>query len=109
MKGDLLYLQHMYEAVSACIEYTSGGREAFFSQKLIQDAVFRNLEVLGEAVKNISPELRDAHPEIPWKKIAGLRDILIHQYFGIDLEAIWNVVEIRLPVFKAQIELLLNS
>jgi uncharacterized protein with HEPN domain len=70
---------------------------------MIQDAVIRNLEIIGEAVKNITPATREQYPDIPWKQIAGLRDILIHQYFGVDLDTIWLVVENRLPLLSERI------
>lgn len=83
------------------------GKAIFFAEKIIQDAVIRNLEIIGEAVKNISHQTREKNPDIPWKRIAGLRDILIHQYFSVDLEAVWLVVENRLPLFLRQIRSLL--
>lgn len=65
------------------------------------DAVVRNLEIIGEAVKQVPELIREAHPDVPWKKIAGLRDILIHAYFGIDLELIWDVTTNKLPALEA--------
>ncbi len=76
---------------------------------MIQDAVIRNLEIIGEAVKNLSADLRDRHPDIPWGRIAGLRDVLIHQYFGVRLQTVWNAVENRLPELKGHIESLLRE
>ena len=70
---------------------------------MIQDAVIRNLEIIGESVKNITPATREQYPDIPWKQMAGLRDILIHQYFGVDLDTIWLVVENRLPLLSERI------
>ena len=69
--------------------YVSGGREAFLADTMIQDAVIRNLEVIGEAVKNLSSELRVQHPDVPWTRIAGMRDVLIHEYFGVRVETVW--------------------
>lgn len=109
MKDDRVYLLHILDAIGAIEEYTQGGHEPFAATRMIQDAVIRNLEVLGEAVKNLSSTLRDNHPEIPWQRIAGLRDILIHQYFGVDLGSVWGVVEHRLPDLKQNIEHLLNA
>ncbi|MDI9633235.1 MAG: DUF86 domain-containing protein [Methanolinea sp.] len=103
MKDDRLYLIHILERIRRVEEYTRGGREVFSSSPMVQDAVVRNLEVIGEAVKNISPRLKDAHPEIPWRRIAGLRDLLIHRYMGVDLEEVWNIVVKDLPDLKERL------
>jgi uncharacterized protein with HEPN domain len=72
MKNDLVYLRHIADAITDIDKYTVGGKSEFYATKMIQDAVIRNLEIIGEAVKNISPATREQHPEIPWKQIAGL-------------------------------------
>jgi uncharacterized protein with HEPN domain len=82
MKDDRIYLLHIEEAIATIQDYVSTGRDDFFTKKMVQDAVIRNLEIIGEAVKNISPATRLNAPEVPWQKIAGLRDVLIHDYFG---------------------------
>lgn len=107
MKDDHVYLQHIRDAIGRIESYIGGGKEAFFRESIVQDAVIRNLEVIGEAVKNLSAEMRSRHPEIPWAGIAGMRDVLIHVYFGVRLETVWNAVEHRLPELKAHIERLL--
>ncbi len=73
------------------------------SDTMIQDAVVRNLEIIGEASKALSNDVRVAHPEIPWSRMAGMRDVLIHQYMGIDLSIVWDVVEHRLDGIEAGI------
>ncbi len=108
MRDDLVYLRHIADAIADIEKYTDGGRQDFFNKKIIQDAVIRNLEIIGEAVKNISPAIKIEYPDVPWKQIAGLRDILIHHYFGVDLETIWLVVEKRLPVLAERIHFLLS-
>ncbi|MEW6534565.1 MAG: DUF86 domain-containing protein [Candidatus Auribacterota bacterium] len=81
--------------------------KSFTTNELLIDAVLRNLELIGEAVKQISPELRAEHNNIEWRKIAGLRDILIHEYFGIDHEIVWDVIRNKIPQLKEDIKQLL--
>ena len=108
MKDDRVYLMHIRDCLTRIAEYTEGGREAFFADTKTQDAVIRNLEVIGEAVKNLSQAHRDAHPDIPWKRIAGLRDLLIHRYFGVKLDTVWEVIERELPNLGQAIEQMLR-
>jgi uncharacterized protein with HEPN domain len=93
----LAYLCHIRDALNAVREYTAGGRDAFFASQLIQDAVLRNLEVIGEAVQGLDDGSRSRAPDVPWRRIAGMRDVLIHEYFGVDLDVIWRVVEDEVP------------
>ena len=109
MKDDRVYLQHILEAILSIEEYTTGGRDAFLQQKMVRDAVLRNLEVIGEAVKNLSENVRVSCPSVPWQKVAGLRDVLIHQYFGVNPELVWQITESRLPELKQRITELLNT
>jgi uncharacterized protein with HEPN domain len=109
MKDDRVYLLHIADAIGDIQNYVSDGKDTFYSNKMIQDAVIRNLEIIGEAVKNISAATRMSAHEVPWQKIAGLRDVLIHEYFGVDLDTIWLVVENRLPVLSWHISLLLKE
>lgn len=109
MRNDEVYLRHILECIENIELYCPNGKKDFFSSKLIQDAVIRNLEVIGEATKNISQTLRQQHPILPWREMAGLRDVLIHNYFGIDNEIVWNVVEKEIPTLKDQIKKILNT
>lgn len=104
MKDDKVYLLHILQCIKDIEEFTAGGRTAFYQSRLIQAAVIRNLEVIGEATKHISDDLRQQYTHIPWKQMAGLRDVLIHDYMGVDLEIVWNVVDKNLPAVKEQIE-----
>lgn len=100
MKDDKLYLQHILECIDNIESYVPNGESDFFSSKLIQDAVIRNLEIVGEATKRVSMDLRSQYPDVPWREMAGLRDVLIHNYFGVDNEIVWNVVTNELPLLK---------
>ena len=97
MKGDRVYLQHIRDALDDIATYTSAGRDAFFAERMRQDATLRKLEVIGQAVKNLSEDTKSIRPEIPWKQIAGMRDKVIHDYFGVNLEIVWAAVEKELP------------
>jgi len=95
-KDPQIYLAHIRDSIQAIREYTQDGETAFLKDRKTQDAVIRNLEIIGEAVKNIPAEITDRYEHIPWKKIAGMRDRLIHHYFGVNLKMVWGVVENRL-------------
>jgi len=99
-----LYLNDISESISAIEEYTRDIKESvFYSNRQVQDAVIRRLEIIGEAAKNIDDDFRNKYPEIPWRKIAGMRDIVAHEYFGVKLERIWDVVKEDLPRMKKQV------
>ena len=104
MKSDLAPLGHILESIDRIKAYTAGGREDFLARTLVQDAVVRNLEILGEATKRLSPELRARNPEIPWKEMAALRDVLAHGYMSVDLEIVWEVVERRLVGISSRVQ-----
>ncbi|CAK8712901.1 DUF86 domain-containing protein [Candidatus Electrothrix aarhusensis] len=97
-RTDSDFLHHISEAAERIIAYTETmGCEGFFEDIKTQDAVIRNIEIIGEATKNLSDEIRNNHPEIPWKNLAGMRDRLIHHYFGVNLDIVWDVVKEELP------------
>lgn len=104
MKDDTVYLYHIIECIESIQEYTKAGEDEFFRSKLIQDAVIRNLEIIGEASKKVPPALRRTIMNVPWKEMAGLRDVLIHDYFGVDLTIVWNVVIQELPKIHQQLK-----
>ena len=85
MNKDLLYLESIRDCLERIAEYTATGKQAFLDTRLIQDGVIRNLEVIDEATKNLSSELRESNPAIPWRQIAGMRYVLIHDYLKVNL------------------------
>lgn len=92
MKDDRVYLRHILDAIRQINEYTRDGEQAFFRDRKTQDAVLRNIQIIGEAAKLVSPALKEGHPDVPWKQIAGMRDKVIHDYFGINLRLVWDTV-----------------
>ena len=109
MKTDRLYLLHIRDAISRLEEYGRIGKDEFMRSPHWQDAIIRQLEIIGEATKRLSPELREAHQDVPWRRICGLRDVLIHRYMTVDLEAVWAVSEINIPTLKQCIEGILHQ
>lgn len=109
MKNPEIFLQHILESITEIEKYTHKFTQTtFFQTTQTQDAVVRRLEIIGEAVKNLPTAFKNKNPHIPWKKIAGMRDVLIHDYFGVDLKLIWKIVKKEIPKLKEQILILLN-
>jgi len=106
-KDPRVYLAHILECIQKIERFTVDGEDRFLGDALVQDAVLRNFEVIGEAAKRLDDAYRSAHPEIPWRALAGLRDVLIHQYEGVDLEKVWAIVEGDLPGLRKAIAALL--
>lgn len=109
-RNDRVYLSHVLDAIGQIESYTSDlSYEAFLKDRLIQDGVIRQLEVIGEACRNLSEDLRIHHPNVPWNQIIGLRNRLIHAYFDINLGIIWDIVQVDIPSLKGQIRTLLDQ
>ena len=104
---DRTYLLHVQDAIAQITIYAMPGETEFRKSRQIQDAVIRNFEIIGEAVKHISDSLRSKYPEIPWKQIAGMRDEMIHEYFGVDFTIVWDTIQKDLPKLKQTVDGLL--
>ena len=105
MKKEIrIFIEDILESIERIEEHTKGvNKDNFLEDVKTQDAVMKRLEIIGEAVKNIPTDFRKKYPDIPWKKIAGMRDILIHEYFGVNFKRVWGVVEKDLPGLKDKI------
>jgi uncharacterized protein with HEPN domain len=104
VKDDRLYLHHMLERCHRISRFIRPGREAFFESEELQDAVIRNIEVIGEAAKRVSVDVRGLLGSLDWKAICGMRDVLIHDYIGVDLDGVWNVAFFRIPELQSILE-----
>ena len=109
MKDERLYLSNIQECIERIEEYTKGGKEEFMATKIIQDAVIRNFEIIGEATKRLSPELRSKYSDVPWQQMAGLRDVLIHDYLKVNLNLVWQIIEQNLSDLKRQVTAILEN
>ena len=105
MKTDIAYIEHILLCIKKIEEYTKElDRNSFRENELIQDAVIRNVEIIGEVTKKISSDLKSQYREIPWKEMSGMRDKLIHDYFGVDVDVVWKTVKEDIPFLKSLIQ-----
>ena len=105
-RDDLVYLGHIRDAIAQIELYLRGvSRETFVETPMIQDAVIRQIQVIGEAAKRLSPEFTQARPDVPWKAMAGMRDKLVHDYFGIAVAVVWKTASEEIPSLKAKLDL----
>lgn len=103
-KNELFFLIHIKDSIELIEKYVKDkNKDEFLNINILQDSIIRRLEIIGEAIKNIDNNLKVKYPNIEWKKISGMRDILIHQYFGVDLDLTWEVIKKDIPILKQQI------
>ncbi len=109
MKDDRLYLIHIKECIERIEAYLGNAdRKDFLNSTLMQDAVIRNLQVLAESTQRLSDEAKDSRENIDWYKISGFRNILVHDYLGLDLDTVWNIVVNEIPVLKKAVDEMLG-
>jgi uncharacterized protein with HEPN domain len=109
-RDDSVYLRHIADAITKIEQYLRGmTEEAFSLNSMAQDAVIRQFEIIGETTKRLSSSLRSENPQVPWQDIAGMRDKLIHEYFGVDMEQVWLTTVNDIPYLKAEISNILTT
>lgn len=106
MKDDRLYLDHVLNCINRINRYCEDGERAFRESDLIQDAVLRNLQTLAESTQRIGDRLKALHPEVDWRAIAGFRNVLVHDYLGINLARVWEIVSVHLPALESQMRVI---
>ena len=104
MKNDLVFIEHILDSINAIEEFSQNmNKKELIASRLRQSAIVREIEIIGEAVKNLSLGLKSRHKEMEWKEITGTRDKMIHHYFGVDLNIVWDIIKINLPDLKKKI------
>lgn len=109
MRDDREKLRDILDAIERIEKYAVQGRQSFKQNELIQSWFIQHLQIIGEASRVISADIREQHPEVPWSQMIGMRNILTHNYFEIDIEVVWSVAERNLPSLKRQIEIILQE
>ena len=109
MKSDKAYLQHILEMIGRVESATESGKTAFLKSHLHQDAVLRNLHTITETTQRLSEDLKASNPDVEWATLAAFRNVLVHDYLGIDIELVWTVVSQDIPEFKGQVSKILKK
>jgi len=109
-KDNHVYLKHILDAIYRIEEYTKEVKyKDFMDKNLIQAGVMREIEIMGEATKRLTQEFKEKYPDIPWKKMAGTRDKLIHDYFGVDIDAVWHTVKQDIPALRVKVRKIIKE
>jgi uncharacterized protein with HEPN domain len=101
LSGDVFYLTHILETIDRIERYCALGEDDFLANELVQDAILRNLQVMAESLQHLSRELKERHSEIDWRGLSGFRNVLVHDYLGVNIARIWRIVSVDLPALKA--------
>ena len=109
MRDDAGYLRDILEAIELVERYALRGRGTFESDELVQVWIVHHIQIIGEAVRRLSQDLRTRHPEVPWVQVAAMRNVLVHDYFRIDLDEVWQTVERDVPALKNHVQAILNQ
>jgi uncharacterized protein with HEPN domain len=104
VKDDSVQIRHILDCIEKIETYTQGGKEVFFADSMVADAVVRKLQTLAESATRVSTELRKRFPEVEWRAMARFRNVLVHDYLGLDFVRLWNIVTVNLPVLKQQVK-----
>lgn len=109
MRDDLERLEDILEAIESIEKYASKGFDAYCADELVRIWVLHHIQVIGEAAANLSKTITDRYPGVPWPDIVAMRNVLVHQYFGVDLQEVWDTVTTDLPVLKSQVQTILEG
>lgn len=108
MKDEQILFLTMLDSIDRILRYTDIGETAFYDDEKTQDAVLRNFQLIGQVCSDISHETREGHPEIEWSDIIGFRNVIVHDYLGLDLPTVWKIIENELPPLKGKIQKLIS-
>ena len=109
MKDDAVYLRHIQECIQRIEENTTEGRDRFIASHTLQDAVLRNLQTMAESTQHLSEDLKAKYPDVEWHRIAEFRNVLVHDYLGIDMERVWDITQRDVPELKRAILAMLEE
>ncbi len=109
MKSEVVYVEHVLDCIDRIDQYTKGGKSHFISSRLVQDAVVRNLQVLAESTQRLSDPIKRRYPEVDWRGLSGFRNVLAHGYLGLDIERVWDLIEVKLPMLRTNMQQILSD